>query len=151
MEGCMSNLAKYLFFFTNFLIFILGITVFGLRKPTFLNLFEEAQSVSGIDSEFNVEIYTSAAYILLVVSFLVVLISLAAVEPSRRSNVCWVPTSPLFWLCSSCWWLDLSLATLETWRRPINDPLKQALLKYQDDATQESAPQLFAYKEAWQS
>ena len=33
--------------------------------------------------------------------------------------------------------------------KTIKDPLKEALLKYQDDATQESAPQLFAYKEAW--
>jgi len=33
--------------------------------------------------------------------------------------------------------------------KTVKDPLKKALLKYQDDATQESAPQLYAYKEAW--
>merc|ERR1712142_1364276 len=81
MEGCMSNLVKYLLFLTNFLIFVLGLVVFGLGiwvlvdKPSFLNLFDEAQKVSGISDEFNISIYTSAAYILLVVSFLVVLIS----------------------------------------------------------------------------
>merc|ERR1711872_549223 len=52
----------------------LGIWVL-VDKPSFLNLFDEAQKVSGISDEFNISIYTSAAYILLVVSFLVVLIS----------------------------------------------------------------------------
>merc|ERR1712025_432794 len=81
MEGCMSSLVKYLLFTTNFLIFILGTAVFGLGiwvvvdKPSFLDLFEQASDQLGDGESFNVEIYTSAAYILLVVSALVVIIS----------------------------------------------------------------------------
>merc|ERR1712083_73868 len=77
MGGCMSKLVKYLLFLTNFLVFVLGLGIWVLvDKPSFLTLFEEAQNVSGIsEDDFNIHIYTSAAYILLVVSFLVVLIS----------------------------------------------------------------------------
>jgi len=156
MEGCMSNLVKYLLFFTNFLIFVLGIAVFGLGiwvvvdKPSFLNLFEEAQSVSGIDSEFNVEIYTSAAYILLVVSFLVVLISFFGCCGAIKESKCMLGT--YFTLILAMFIVMVVGAVLGysgDLEKTVKDPLKKALLKYQDDATQESAPQLYAYKEAW--
>ena len=96
---------------TNFVVFqMLGLIVFGLGiwvlvdKPSFLTLFEEviqtisspaiitfvfqAQSVSGTTDSFNVEIYTSAAYILLVVSFLVVLISFFGFCGDIKENKC---------------------------------------------------------------
>eukprot|EP00090_Calanus_glacialis_P043386 TRINITY_DN7680_c0_g1_i7.p1 TRINITY_DN7680_c0_g1~~TRINITY_DN7680_c0_g1_i7.p1 ORF type:complete len:268 (-),score=83.83 TRINITY_DN7680_c0_g1_i7:125-928(-) len=155
MESCMSSMVKYLLFITNFLIFILGLTVFGLGiwvlvdKPSFLTLFEEAQSVSGTTDSFNVEIYTSAAYILLVVSFLVVLISFFGCCGAIKENKCMLGT--YFTLILALFIVMVVGAVhgyngdLET---TIKKPLKEALSKYKDDVTDQTDP-LFAYKAAW--
>ena len=88
---------------TNIVVFqILGLTVFGLGiwvlvdKPSFLTLFEEAKSVSGTADSFNVEIYSSAAYILLMVSLLVVLISFFGCFGAMKESKCMLGT----WPCS---------------------------------------------------
>merc|ERR1711915_520125 len=98
MDGCMSNLVKYLLFFTNFLVFILGIAVFGagiwvlVDKPSFLNLFNQAQEVSGINDDFNIEIYTSAAYILLIVSLIIVVLSFFGCCGAIKQSKCMLGT-----------------------------------------------------------
>jgi len=155
MDGCMSNLVKYLLFTTNFLIFVLGITVFGLGiwvvvdKPSFLTLFEEAQTVTDVDG-FDVEIYTSAAYILLVVSFLVVIISFFGCCGAIKESKCMLGT--YFTLILAMFIVMVVGAVLGysgDLEKTIKKPLENALTKYQDDATQEGEPQLWAYKQAW--
>jgi len=155
MESCMSSLVKYLLFLTNFLIFVLGLGVFGLGiwvlvdKPSFLNLFEEAKNVSGVTEGFNVEIYTSAAYILLVVSFLVVLISFFGCCGAWKENKCMLGT--YFTLILAMFIVMVIGAVLGysgDLDTTIKKPLKEALSKYRDDATEQTDP-LTAYKAAW--
>eukprot|EP00091_Calanus_sinicus_P012296 TRINITY_DN2781_c0_g2_i3.p1 TRINITY_DN2781_c0_g2~~TRINITY_DN2781_c0_g2_i3.p1 ORF type:complete len:268 (+),score=82.29 TRINITY_DN2781_c0_g2_i3:308-1111(+) len=155
MENCMSSLVKYLLFFTNFLIFILGFTVFGLGiwvlvdKPSFLTLFQEAQSVSGTTDSFNVEIYTSAAYILLVVSFLVVLISFFGCCGAIKENKCMLGT---YFILIVALFIMMVVGAVHGYNgdleSTIKEPLKEVLHKYKDDVTDPTNP-LFAYKAAW--
>jgi len=154
----MSKLVKYLLFLTNFLVFVLGFVVFGLGiwvlvdKPSFLNLFEEAQNASGVSEDmFNIHIYSSAAYILLVVSFLAVLISFFGCCGAAKENKCMLGT--YFTLILAMFIVMVIGAVLGysgNLEKTIRDPLKQALGKYNDSATSaESNPTGFAYKEAW--
>jgi len=155
MEGCMSSLVKYLLFTTNFLIFILGTAVFGLGiwvvvdEPSFLDLFDKASDQ--LDGEsFNVEIYTSAAYILLVVSALVVIISFFGCCGAFKESKCMLGT--YFTLILAMFIVMVVGAVLGysgDLDKTIKEPLKNALSKYRDDVTLESDPTLFAYKEAW--
>jgi len=154
MEGCMSSLVKYLLFATNFLIFLLGTAVFGLGiwvivdKPSFLDLFDEASKQ--LDGEsFNVEIYTSAAYILLVVSALVVIISFFGCCGAFKENKCMLGT--YFTLILAMFIVMVVGAVLGysgDLDKTIKEPLKNALNKYKDDVTDSNDP-LYYYKEAW--
>jgi len=152
----MSSLVKYLLFTTNFLIFILGTAVFGLGiwvvvdEPSFLDLFDQAsEQLDGAD-EFNVEIYTSAAYILLVVSAIVVIISFFGCCGAIKESKCMLGT--YFTLILAMFIVMVVGAVLGysgDLDKAIKDPLKTALTKYRDDATMESNGGLYAYKEAW--
>ena len=145
-------------------MFGLGIWVL-VDKPSFLTLFEEviqtisspaiitfvfqAQSVSGTTDSFNVEIYTSAAYILLVVSFLVVLISFFGCCGAIKENKCMLGT--YFTLILALFIVMVVGAVLGysgDLDTTIKKPLKEALSKYKDDVTDQTNP-LFAYKAAW--
>jgi len=156
MEGCMSKLVKYLLFLTNFIVFVLGLVVFGVGiwvlvdKPSFLTLFEGAQNVSGVtEDEFNIKIYTSAAYILLVVSFLVVLISFFGCFGAVKESKCMLGT--YFTLILAMFIVMVIGAVLGysgNLEKTIKDPLKQALSQYRDNATATNDP-LYAYKNTW--
>jgi len=155
MEGCMSSLVKYLLFTTNFLIFILGTAVFGLGiwvvvdEPSFLDLFDKASEQ--LDGEsFNVEIYTSAAYILLVVSALVVIISFFGCCGAFKESKCMLGT--YFTLILAMFIVMVTGAVLGysgDLEKTIKEPLKNAMSKYRDDVTQDTNEALFYYKEAW--
>merc|ERR1712215_188366 len=155
MDGCMSNLVKYLLFFTNFLIFILGLAVFGLGiwvvvdKPSFLNLFEQAQDVAGEDVNINVELYSSAAYILMVVAFLVVLIAFFGCCGAFKESKCMLGT--YFTLILAMFIVMVVGAVLGysgDLDKSIKEPLKNAMSKYRDDVT-DTNDALYYYKEAW--
>jgi len=152
----MSKLVKYLLFATNFLIFILGLAVFGLGiwvvvdEPSFLDLFSKAQDQLDSTEDFNVEIYTSAAYILLVVSALVVLISFFGCCGAWKENKCMLGT--YFTLILALFIVMVVGAVLGysgDLEKAVKDPLKSALSKYSDVATEESDPALYGYKMAW--
>merc|ERR1712117_827442 len=155
MEGCMSSLVKYLLFTTNFLIFILGTAVFGLGiwvvvdKPSFLDLFDQASDQLGDRESFNVEIYTSAAYILLVVSALVVIISFFGCCGAFKESKCMLGT--YFTLILAMFIVMVIGAVLGysgNLEETIKKPLKNALTLYKDDVTETTDP-LFGYKAAW--
>jgi len=150
----MSNLVKYLLFFTNFLIFILGLAVFGLGiwvvvdKPSFLNLFEQAQDVAGEDVNINVELYSSAAYILMVVAFLVVLIAFFGCCGAIKENKCMLGT--YFTLILAMFIVMVVGAVLGysgNLEENIKNPLNKALAAY-DDNPAPGSPKA-AYKNAW--
>merc|ERR1712179_681299 len=154
MEGCMSSLDKYLLFTTNFLIFILGTAVFGLGiwvvvdEPSFLDLFDKASEQ--LDGEsFNVEIYTSAAYILLVVSALVVIISFFGCCGAFKESKCMLGT--YFTLILAMFIVMVVGAVLGysgDLDKSIKEPLKNAMSKYRDDVT-DTNDALYYYKGAW--
>jgi len=151
----MSRFVTWLLFTTNFLIFVLGLSVFGLSiwiivdKPSFLDLFEQAGSVADISDSFNVELYTSAAFILLVVSGLVVLISFLGCCGAVKKNKCMLATYFTLILAMFIMMVvGVVLGYSGDLENTIRKPLKKALSKYRDDVTEATDP-LYAYKTAW--
>jgi len=166
MDGFLSNSVKYLLFFTNFSVLILGLVVFGLGiwvlvdKPTFLALFEQwnylanlgqkylqAQDV-GLEDLINVELYNSAVYVLLVVAFLVALIAFLGCCGAIKENRCMLAT--YFILVLAMFIVMVVGAVLgysgnleETIKRPLN----KALLAYDDNPSPNSPKE--AYKNIW--
>jgi len=150
----MSSLVKYLLFFTNFLIFILGLAVFGLGiwvivdNPSFLDLFKKAQEVAGEDVNINVELYSSAAYILMVVAALVVLIAFFGCCGAIKENKCMLGT--YFTLILAMFIVMVVGAVLGysgNLEENIKNPLNKALAAY-DDNPAPGSPKA-AYKNAW--
>jgi len=149
----MPNLVKYLLFITNFLVFILGITVFGagiwvlVDKPSFLNLFNQAQEVSGLNDDFNIEIYTSAAYTLLIVSLIIVVLSFFGCCGAIKQSKCMLGTYfTLILAMFIAMVVGAVLAYSGNLEETIKNPLKNALTYYNDNPSQE---QDIAYKNVW--
>jgi len=154
-KSCMSRFVTWLLFTTNFLIFVLGLSVLGLSiwiivdKPSFLDLFEQAGSVADIPDSFNVEVYTSAAYILLVVSGLVVLFSFLGCCGAVKQNKCMLATYfTLILAMFIVMVVGVVLGYSGNLENTIRNPLKKALSKYRDDITEPTDP-LYAYKSVW--
>merc|ERR1711970_1401863 len=91
--------------------------------------------VSGIsEDDFNIHIYTSAAYILLVVSFLIVLISFFGCCGAIKENKCMLGT--YFTLILAMFIVMVIGAVLGysgDLEKTIKNPLKKALAAYDDD------------------
>jgi len=151
----MSNLVKYLLFTTNFLIFILGVAVFGcgiwvlVDQPSFMNLFDQAtQNVPELTENFDITLYASAAYILLVVSVLVVIISFFGCCGAWKESKCMLGT--YFTLILAMFIVMVVGAVLGysgDLKSIIEEPLKNALAKYDDQPGDNEGMQ--AYKAAW--
>jgi len=147
MKNCMSKVVQWLLGTTNFLIFVLGLSVFGLAiwvivdKPSFLNLFEEAQSVADFSGDFNIEIFTNAAYILLAVSIVAVLLSFLGCYGAYKKNKCMLATYfTLLLVMLIGMVVGVVLGYSGNLESTIKKPLKDALSKYRDDATEPSDP-----------
>lgn len=153
-EGCLAKLVKYLLFTTNFLIFVLGLAVFGcgiwvlVDQPSFMNLFDEAsQQIPELADNFDITLYTSAAWILLVVSALVVIIAFFGCCGAWKKSKCMLGT--YFTLILAMFIVMVVGAVLGysgNLEETIKDPLKKALAKY-DPADQSEG--MTAYKKAW--
>jgi len=102
--SCLNTASKYFLFLTNFLVFGLGIAVLAcgawvlIDKPSFLNVLDEAEnicegSVAGCDGlSSSVALYSSAAYILIAISVLAVLISFFGCCGAWKENRCMLGT-----------------------------------------------------------
>jgi len=155
MTGCLSNLVKYSLFTTNFIIFCLGLAVFGLGiwvivdEPSFLDLFQQAEDVAGITGKFDVEIYTSAAYILMVVSILVVLVSFFGCCGAIKESKCMLGT---YFVLILAMFIVMVVGAVLGYSgdldTAIKSPLQDALKQYKDSAEATDDP-LTAYKTAW--
>jgi len=155
----MSKLVKYLLFITNILIFFLALAVCGVGiwvlvdKPSFLDLFEQAQQISEISEitdGFDIEIYTSAAYILIAVSGVVALISFFGCCGAVKENKCMLGT--YFTLILAMFIVMVVGAVLGysgSLEKAIKSPLKSALELYDDSATEQSNAGMWAYKNVW--
>merc|ERR1711936_206350 len=153
--GCLANLVKYLLFLTNFLIFGLGLAVCGLGawvlvdKPSFLNLFEQAKDVCKEACDgFDVTLYTSAAYILVAIAALVVVIAFFGCCGAIKENKCMLGT--YFTLILAMFIVMVVGAVLGysgNLEENIKNPLNKALAAY-DDNPKPDSPKA-AYKNAW--
>ena len=94
--------------------------------------------------------YTSAAYILLVVSFLVVIISFFGCCGAIKQSRCML--GAYFSLILAMFIVMVVGAVLGysgDLEKTIKKPLESAIKKYKDDATQADDPALWGYKDAW--
>jgi len=155
-DGCISNIVKYLLFITNFLIFVLGIAVLGcgiwvlVDKPSFLDLFEQAeQNVPSLDGKFDVSLYTSAAYIIIVVAALITIISFFGCFGAIKESKCMLGT--YFVLILAMFIVMVVGAVLGytgDLENTLRKPLKEAMNKY-DDSADKTDEKAFAYKTIW--
>merc|ERR1711935_1023438 len=154
MSNCMSSLVKYLLFTTNFLIFALGLAVFGcgiwvlVDQPSFMNLFTQATAnLDGLSDNFDITLYTSAAYILLVVSVLVIIIAFFGCCGAWKESKCMLGT--YFVLILAMFIVMVVGAVLGysgDLESIVKSPLEEALAKYNDNPQNEG---MVAYKAAW--
>jgi len=155
--GFISNLVKYTLFGTNLLIFLLGVAVLGcsiwvlVDSPSFFDILDQAQDVcgqncDGMDS--TISLYASAAYILIVISALVLIIAFFGCCGAMKENKCMLGTYftiilALFIVMVVGAVLGYS-GNLET---AIKDPMENALKKYRDNPVDNPAED--AYKSIW--
>jgi len=155
-DGCLSNIVKYALFLTNFLIFLLGVAVLGcgiwvlVDKPSFLDLFEQAeQALPNLEGQFDISLYTSAAYIIIVVAAIVSIIAFFGCFGAIKESKCMLGT--YFVLILAMFIVMVVGAVLGytgSIETTLKDPLKEALKEYNDNpgANDEAAK---AYKNVW--
>jgi len=155
--GFISNLVKYTLFGTNLLIFLLGVAVLGcgiwvlVDSPSFFDILNKVQDVCGNDCngmDSTIDLYASAAYILIVISALVVFIAFFGCCGAIKENKCMLGTYftiilALFIVMVVGAVLGYS-GNLET---AIKTPLEKALEKY-DDNPADNSPAV-GYKAVW--
>jgi len=154
-DGCLSNVVKYLLFITNFLIFVLGLAVVGVGiwvlvdKPSFLDLFEQAEEHAGLSGEFDISLYTSAAYIIIVVAVLVAIISFFGCFGALKESKCMLGT---YFVLILAMFIVMVVGAVLGYTGDIENSLKDPLLKamdeYKDTATEADSVD-YAYKNAW--
>jgi len=156
-DGCLSNIVKYLLFITNFLIFALAVAVLGcgiwvlVDKPTFLNLFEKAEeAVPDLDGKLDISLYTSAAYIIIVIAVLVAIVSFFGCFGALKESKCMLGT---YFVLILALFIVMIVGAVLGYTGDIEEslkgPLKEALNAYKNTATQADDPTGFAYKQAW--
>lgn len=141
--GCINKTTKYFLFATNFLIFVLGLVVLGcgiwvlVDKPSFLNIIDQAieacdEGCDGFDAA-DISLYTSAGYIMVVISALVVLISFFGCCGAWKESKCMLGT--YFTIILALFIVMLVGAILGysgDFEKIIKKPLKDALNEYDD-------------------
>jgi len=102
--GFLNKLVKYTLFATNLLIFILGLAVLGLGiwvvvdSPSFFGILDDATAVCDGDKtceegmESSISLYSSASYILIVMSALIVIIAFFGCCGAYKENKCMLGT-----------------------------------------------------------
>jgi len=143
MEGCLPNLVKYLLFFTNLLVFILGIVTLGfgiwvvVDKPSFLNLFDDAQQIlneNDINTEgFDISVYASAPVVLIVVAVIVALIAFFGCFGAIKENKCMLITYFIIILCIFIAFIVGAVLVYQgKFESEIKDPLRDSIKYYKD-------------------
>jgi len=156
-EGCINKTTKYFLFATNFLIFILGLVVLGcgiwvlVDKPSFFDIIDKASDAcgdgcDGIDAA-DISLYTSAGYIMVVISAFVVLVSFFGCCGAWKESKCMLGT--YFTIILALFIVMLVGAILGysgDFEKTIKKPLKDALNEYDDQPQTESKQ---ALKSIW--
>jgi len=156
-EGCVSNIVKYLLFLTNILIFILGLAVLGcgvwvlVDKPSFLDLFDQAETIlpDELSGKFDLNLYSSAAYIIIIVAAIVVVVSFFGCFGAWKESKCMLGTYFVFILgLFIVMVVGAVLGYTGNFEESMETPLMTALKSYNDSAT-DSDTEAFAYKKIW--
>merc|ERR1711935_50081 len=139
MSNCMSSLVKYLLFTTNFLIFALGLAVFGcgiwvlVDQPSFMNLFTQATAnLDGLSDNFDITLYTSAAYILLVASVLVIIIAFFGCCGAWKESKCMLGTYFVLILVLLVLVIVGAIMGFTVSLNAIKEPLENTMKKYKE-------------------
>jgi len=156
-EGCVANIVKYLLFLTNILIFILGLAVLGcgvwvlVDKPSFLDLFDQAEQIlpDELSGKFDLNLYSSAAYIIIIVAAIVVIVSFFGCFGAWKESKCLLGTYFVFILgLFIVMVVGAVLGYTGNFEESMEKPLMTALKSYNDSAL-ESDKEAFAYKSIW--
>jgi len=143
MEGCLPKTVKFLLFITNFLVFILGIVTLGfgiwvlVDKPSFLNLFEDAQEVldnNNIHTEgFDISVYASAPIVLIIVAVIVSLIAFFGCFGALKESKCLLITYFIIVLCIFIAFIVGAVLVYQgKFESEIKDPLTDSIKYYKD-------------------
>lgn len=154
-DGCLSNVVKYALFLTNLLIFLLGVAVLGcgiwvlVDKPTFLNLFEQAESMlPKLEGEFDISLYTSAAYIIIVVAAIVSIVAFFGCFGAVKESKCMLGTYFVLILVTFIVMVvGAVLGYTGSIEETLQGPLKEALSEYRDGPNLNDQQE--AYKKVW--
>jgi len=154
-EGCLSNVVKYALFLTNFLIFLLGVAVLGcgiwvlVDKPAFLDLFQQAESMlPNLDGKFDISLYTSAAYIIIVVAAIVTIVAFFGCFGAVKESKCMLGTYFVLILATFIVMVvGAVLGYTGSIEETLKEPLKEALEQYRDNPGNDDAQG--AYKTVW--
>jgi len=154
-EGCLSNVVKYALFLTNFLIFLLGVAVLGcgiwvlVDKPAFLDLFQQAESMlPNLDGKFDISLYTSAAYIIIVVAAIVTIVAFFGCFGAVKESKCMLGTYFVLILATFIVMVvGAVLGYTGSIEETLKEPLKEALEQYRDTPGDDQAQD--AYKAVW--
>jgi len=154
MEGFIPNIIKFFLFIANFFIFILGSGCFCLgiyvclTKPVFLAPFVEAETLFGVNFNLHIDLYTLTAYLIMVLSLVLVMISFFGCCGSIKESRCMLGFYFFFILLISIFLVSgaILLCTFDL-ENAIKVPLKENLKNYRDQPSENSS--VLAYKEAW--
>jgi len=153
--GCCQKSVKYSLFFTNFLVFVLGLVTLGfgiwvlVDKPSFLDLFSSAQDILnehdiGDTSSFEIGVYAGAPIILIVVAVLTSLIAFFGCCGAVKENKCMLITYFIILLAIfiACI-VGAVFVNQGKFEDEIKKPLNDAVVKYNDSPADDSKDAAF--------
>lgn len=88
MDGFLGNMIKYLLFITNLLVFVMAVIVCAFGIYALVDGKAVSDLVESADSSLSVNIYTTAAIVLIVVSALVILVTFLGCCGAIKENRC---------------------------------------------------------------
>lgn len=92
MEGFLANVVKYLLFATNFAIFIIGCVVLGIGIYALVDGESLVNIVNNSGADITIQVYTSAAVILITVSVFIVILTFFGCCGAIKESKCMLGT-----------------------------------------------------------
>merc|ERR1712107_762608 len=148
--SCLNTATKYFLLITNLLVFILAIAVLGVTtwsyvdKPSFLGILDDVEAAcdenvgneSGCDDiKSTVSLYTSAVWVLITISVLVIIISFFGCCGAWKESKCMLGTYFTIILALFVAMLvGAILAYSGDLKNSIRTPLLKTVAKYDDSA-----------------
>jgi len=159
-DGCLAKTIKWVLFFTNFLVFLLGVITLGfgvwilVDKPSFLSLFDEAkealdkQDIADIPEDgFDIGLYAGAPIVLIVGALVVSIASFFGCFGALKENRCMLITYFIIVLSVLIMCIvGAILVSKGKLEKQIKEPLLQSMSSYKDDPETDYDK---AYNQAW--